>query len=1171
MSKIQLTDEQRQAVYTRDASVLVSAAAGSGKTRVLTERLMAYVTDEEQPKDIDSFLIITYTRAAAAELKGRIMQEISKRCAEAPQSRRLRRQSNLCYKAQIGTIHSFCTALLREHSHKLGLSPDFRVGDEDRCDELKAKALEQALDVAYESIEEREGFAELVSGVGAGRDDSRLAKAALELYEKMQSHAFPESWARRQLGRYSVQDVSDVTETVWGRELISDAKSTVEYWSERLDDVWYYLCSAPEENEPLLSAYGESIAVSMEQLRELSRRLSLGWDKARECLPIEFPRLKTLRGFEFEERKALFTSARDGCKKAMTVLAGQLNATSEKLLCDMAKTAPAMDALTELTLEFDRLYSESKRRLNLLDFSDLEHFAVRLLYDEERDCPTETARELSKRYTEIMIDEYQDVSAVQELIFTCISREGGNLFMVGDVKQSIYRFRLADPSIFIRKYESYPNAADAANGQPRKILLSRNFRSDKRVLTACNHVFSNIMSRQLGEICYDGQAALYPRDNAPESGKVSLTLLPAPQAEDGEERPDKLLLEARYVAARIKEMVDSGQTVSEGEGQRPLEYGDIAILLRSPNTAGGAFSKALSEQGIPVSAGSGGGFFTAPDIVVLRSLLRVIDNPHRDIPLTAALLSPLFGFTANELSEVRAGSRGTDFYTALGLAAEKSEKCASFLSLLSELRAVSRELRITELLSLIYRKTDLPALCAIGGGGRLSQIADLAAAYEENGYRGLYGFIAYLDRLESRGEEPRGGAQEAGNAVTIMSIHKSKGLEFPVVFLCATAKKFNVMDLRSPVLIHPELGLGGKIINNERGIEYPSLARRAIESRLMREMLSEEMRVLYVAMTRAKEQLHMSFVSKEPQALMDKLSSGLSSPISPELLRGAPSVSHWLLGAALLEGGEIELNIADVMDSVPGNDPKPPTALFAEERDKSDTSALEALSERLTRRYAFEQSAALPSKLTATMLPGEEPDGEAECMEKRSRLFRLPDFSGDSRPLTGAEKGVATHLIMQYIDFSHADSAAGISAEVERIKALGLITARQAGAVDRGAILRFFTSDIGARLREATGVMREFRFSLLCPARVLLQTDAEDEIMLQGVVDCCIDEPDGLTIIDYKTDFVTEDTLQEAVAHYRPQLLAYAYAMERICKKPVKGTMLCFLRAGLTAEVKTEN
>ena len=1168
MSKIELTRDQWDAVYLRDTSLLVSAAAGSGKTRVLTERLMAYVTDKDEPKDIDSFLIITYTRAAAAELKGRILQELAQRCAEDPQNRRLRRQSTLCYKAQIGTIHSFCTALLRENSHLIGLAPDFRVGDEDKCAELKEKALELAMDACYEKMDEMEGFRELVSGVGAGRDDSRLAQTVLELHGKMQSHAYPEKWALDQIGRSSCEGFTDASQLIWGQELISNAKKTVEYWSARLDDIWFALNEDEEENSPIISAYGDSFAITMEQLRELSRALDIGWDASRERLPIDFPRLRPLKGYEFEDRKVMLTAARDGCKKAMQALETVFDAPSEKLLADMATTAPASDALLRLTLEFDKLYCREKRRLNLLDFSDLEHFAVRLLCDEQTGKATELARELSQRYTEIMIDEYQDVNAVQDLIFRCISKNEGNLFMVGDVKQSIYRFRLADPSIFLHKYRSFEPVRREGRSGAGKILLQKNFRSDAKVLYACNRVFGEIMSEELGEICYDERSALYPRDDAPQRGCVTLDVLAVPQAEDGEERPDKLCMEARMVAERIAGMLQSGQTILDGKRERPLECGDIAILLRSPNTSGAAFRRALSERGIPVAAEQGGGFFSSQEIIVMRALLEVIDNPHRDIPLTAVLMSPVFGFSADELSLIRAESRGTDFYNALCARAKHDELCAGFIKMLDELRSLSRDLKVTQLLSFIYRRLELPALCAARGGtgtGNLLLLSDLAAAYEENGYRGLYGFITQLERMEQRGDEPRGIAPELGNAVTIMSIHKSKGLEFPVVFLAGTSKRFNTTDLRSPVLIHPELGLGGKLVNIERGIEYPSLARRAIASRLTGEMLSEEMRVLYVAMTRAKERLHISCTAKDPQELCEKLSLGLTSPISPELLKGAQSMSQWLVSAALLDAGEsIELSLRYPEQTQEVKDRKEAPQ---SENTAAEYGDIEALRAVLSRRYAHEASAALPAKITATMLPGDEPDDEAQSMEKRPRLFRLPDFAGEERPLTSSEKGVATHLVMQYIDFSRTSELSDVESEIARLCELGILSKRQAKVVDRAAVLGFFASEIGQRVLHADNVLREFRFSILCPGNALLDTDQTEELLLQGVVDCCIEENGILSVIDYKTDYVTQETLDAAVKEYEKQVKTYAYAMERITKKPVEASYLCFLRAGKAVRI----
>ena len=1178
MSRIDLTPDQKNAVFARGSALLVSAAAGSGKTRVLTERLMSYVTDKEHPKDISGFLVITYTRAAAAELRARILDALSLRAAEEPENRRLRRQTTLCYRAQIGTIHSFCTAVLREHCHKLGLTPDFRVGDEELCTELREKALEKALDAAYAHIDTDTDFAALVDSVGAGRDDARLAGAVLALNTKMQSHPYPEKWAAQQLEMLDVSHLSDAGETAWGAELMRSAGQTALYWGSRLARIWRALCAEEVENAPIIAAYGQSLEETLSGLRSFNAALDKGWDTAADALPIVFPRLKPLKNYVFEDRKASLVSAREGCKKAMEGLAGVFNASSKKLLDELNTTAPAMRALIKLTLRFEQLYAAEKRRRALLDFSDLEHFAVKLLCEPETGAPTETALALSRRYTEIMVDEYQDVNAVQDLLFRCISRSGQNIFMVGDVKQSIYRFRLADPSIFIGKYHAYKDFASSEDTVPRRILLQSNFRSDRTILGACNHVFSNLMSQALGEIDYDGNSALFPPEGAPSGrGKAEIAVLAVPQAEDGEERPDKTYLEAQRVAWRIRRLVGS-ETILESGTERPIRYGDIAILLRAPTAAGPAFRRALSEAGIPVLTEQGGGFFSAFEVLITISLLWVIDNPHRDIPLAAVLTSPVFGFTADELSIIRAQERSGDFYAALEKAGTENDKCAVFLQTLNELRAVSEDIGVYALMDLLYDRLELPAIfAAMEGGasssGNLMLLMDYAAAFEENGYRGLYGFLRQLKRMEARGEEPRTGTGSAGNAVTVMSIHKSKGLEFSVVFLANTSREFNKMDLRAPVLIHPELGLGCKLTDSARGLEYPTLARRAIASRLSTELLSEELRVLYVAMTRAKERLYISCTAKDPPALMAKLAENVSAPMDPEILKTLPSMAQWLLCAALLENGDqLAVRTEAPLCADTDGETNAQDLSFVPVLDTADRAALNDLRRVLEFDYPYKSAVRLPSKLTATALPaGDEDADSAPVTKERRASFRLPDFMGDVRPLTGAERGTATHIVMQFINFAQTGTLEALEHEIARIRALGQLTVRQAQAVDRPSILRFFASEAGTRILAAKTVHREKRFSLLCPSAVFFEDVPDEKLLLQGVVDCCIEENGALVLFDYKTDYVTPETLGDTAAHYKRQLLAYAYAMSHLFEKPVASCLLCFLRSDLFFEIKPEN
>ena len=1166
MNKIKLTPAQTLAV-SRKSSLLVSAAAGSGKTRVLTQRLLAYVTDEEEPYDINEFLVITYTRAAAAELRSRILEELSALAGENPQNRRYRRQNTLCYSAPISTIHGFCANILRENCHKLGLAPDFSVGDEDKCRQLKLKALDKTLEAAYETIEENAGFAALSAGIGSGRDDSRLEKTVLDLHEKMQSHPYPEKWMREQMSLMRDAHFNDVGNTPWGEQLMQDAAVTASFWSQQLDGLWFGICKNEQENAPLIKAYGESILETMDGLRNFSRALSKGWDSAVCALPIAFPNLKPLKNYEFEERKRSFAALRDVCKKSLGELSLIFDGSSEKTLHDLQRTFPAMLALPELTLEFDRQYSAEKRRRGILDFSDLEHYAVTLLCDEKSGEPTDIAREISQRYREILVDEFQDVNAVQDLIFRCISKDESNLFMVGDVKQSIYRFRLADPNIFLNRLAAYKSAAQAEENEPASVLLQQNFRSDRAILSACNSVFEALMSKELGDIAYNADCALYPPEDAPAArGKAVFTIISA-EGED-EERPDKIAIEASFVARQIKELVSSGKEILDGGVPRPVRYGDIAILLRSPNSAGGAYKTALAQAGVPVSSQQGGSFFTAPEVVVLTALLTVIDNPHRDVPLTAVLASPVFGFTADELSQIRAANRKSDFFTALCSFSSESEKCAQFVKTLNELRALSYDLSVGALLTQIYDRLELPALwTAILGSGagteNLLLYSQLAAGFENGGFRGVAEFLGRLETMQERGVEP-GTSGNKHDCVQILSIHKSKGLEFPVVFLADTSRRFNKTDLSDPVLVHPRLGFGSKLTDLERGIEFPSIAHRAIKARLGAELLSEEMRVAYVALTRAKELLYISCTDKNPAALIEKIETGLTSPPSPELLRRQSSPAQWLLSASLANPENApEIIIADpkTLDNEAVSETQGTEIMISE-------AELAFLREKLDYRYPYEYACVLPSKLTATSLASSEKDEDArQLIPERSRTFDLPDVFGAQRKLTAGEKGVATHTVMQFINFERTGNLEDIELEVQRIAALGQLNAQQAAAVNRKSILKFFQSEIGQRICQAKNILREFRFSLLVDAADFYPEAGDEKLLLQGVVDCCIEDGDELTIVDYKTDNVTAETLETVSEHYRPQLQAYALALSRITGKPVKSCLLCFLQAGIVKEL----
>ena len=1141
MPKFELTTAQKEAVYTRHKPVLVSAAAGSGKTRVLTERLMARVAEGE---DIDRFLVITFTRAAAAELRGRILTELNERSAADPGDRRLRRQTALLYRAHIGTIDSFCGSLVRENAHRLGLSPGFTMLEQDRGESMRRRALEELLDRAYEHIEENEAFRSLVEAAGAGRDDGTLAELILSLHDQMQSRAWPEKWAAEALDMLNMSPFTDAGQTPWGAWLLADAAAEAEYRAADLEKALEFM----RGDEKMERAYQEPFAEGALLLRDLARAAREGcWDRAAEFASAPWPRSGRLMKYEDEARKEYVQSFWNGAKKAREKIAKELAGRSEGLLRGLAESRPALEALMELVLGLDREFAARKRRAEVCDFSDVEHFCVQLLATEDG-RPTPLAEKLSERFAEVMVDEYQDVNAVQELIFHCLSGGGRRLFVVGDVKQSIYRFRLADPGIFMAKYEDFAGRRDAA-----RVLLQENFRSAAPVLAAANSVFDAIMSRDLGEIEYNDEARLvggaggYPEDVP----KPELCVL---DYAGDEELPDKTLAEARWVAGRIRRMVEERELITDGGNRRPVEYGDIAILLRTPGSTGAAYRRALLEAGVPVSARQGTAFFEQPEIRFAVAMLAVADNPRQDVPLVAALRGLPFGFTPDELSAVRSAAKG-DLWTALCVRAESDERCAAFVALARQLRELSRELSTDALLRRLYDKTGLMDLCCAmpDGAGRtahLMMLYDYARKFEQDGYRGLFRFVTWLRNLAERGEEPALPAEPG--AVQIMSIHKSKGLEFPVVFLADLGHGWRRSGGEA-VLCHSEFGLGLRRTDGERGLVYPSLAWRAISARQKREELSEQMRVLYVAMTRARERLILSCCVKKPEEKMEEYRRHAAGPVSPRLLAGAGSMAPWLMRAAAADGGKtLQMHLVTSPESPGGQAGERPAPPAAEE------ALVQALEERLAWRYPYEAVMALPSKLTATeakrlSLP-EDPEA-AQLLKGPSRSFRKPDFGKKDRPLSGAERGIAAHLVMQHIDLAQTHSLEAVAAEIERLRFRGFLDERQAAAVAPGDILAFFRSDIGRRVKAAEKVWREFRFSLLCPADTWFPEAPEgEEVLLQGVIDLCILEKGALTVIDFKTD---AEVLPEL---YAGQLRSYALAMGRITGLPVRGAELWYLR-----------
>jgi len=1182
MADIKLTKEQLAATENSGGPLLVSAAAGSGKTRVLVERLMKKVLSGDR-YDVDDFLIITYTNAAAAELRGKILDAIYDRIASDPENRRLRRQADKCGRAEIETIHSFCSKIIRENANLLGIAPDFRIADESESGSIKQEILSDLLDEMYETGDA--GFIRLADTLGAGRDDAGLVNIILDAHVKLKSHPYPSVWVEEQIDAINTDVDTDLSDTLWGRTIMEKAASWADYWTERLRDAIDEAALYPD----FLKAYGPSMDVTFDGMLRVKAGLKSGWDAAAEAIrAVEFPRPKPVAGYD--DLKAVRNDLKDGLKPYINLF----RYSSCKALEDMKTVAPAMTALLRLVLTFDERYSAEKRRRGVLDFSDQEHLALKLLVDEKTGKPTETAERVSQRFAEIMVDEYQDVNAIQELIFGAVSRNGQNVFMVGDVKQSIYRFRLADPTIFLGKYQSYKDAEDASDGEGRRIILAKNFRSRAGVLEAANFIFRNIMSRSFGEMDYTDREALYPGAEYPEWDEPEMELdvidLSAGDDEDG----DKTSAEAAFAAERILELTSGKVRISDGAGgTRPVRFGDIAILMRSPRSRLPAWTAALAAHGIPVATEPEGGFFSTPEITIAVSLLTVIDNPRQDIPLVSVLRSPIYGFTSEELGLIRADCRDGDFYEAILKRSEDDEKCRAFLVELAALRSEAADMPSDEFIWHVFTKTGLmAAVSAMPGSARrknnLMLLLELAKKFEAAGYKGLFGFVSYLRKLMERGDEPAvEGASQDENAVTIMTIHKSKGLEFPIVILADTTRRFNTDDSKKPLLIHPKLGVGPKVTDTTRKIEYPSIARNAVKLAINSENMAEELRVLYVAMTRAREKLIVLCTYTDAEKEMARL-AGAPLPVPPQLLENGRCMADWMLMAALRreESGPIRYGAENVPAASDGNrwcvrlitgTEDQPGAVGTTENDTADDTApicTVDVGARLNWKYPYDSASGLPSKLTATELKGgfrrEEAGEDAENVSVPEVMLAppvRPDFLSGKRPLTAAQKGTAAHMVMQFADYDRCVTVKGAAEEIERLRTMRVLSDREADAVDPRKISAFFSSPAGQEVLSADKLWRELKFSLLIPSEEIPGCPPGEEILLQGVVDCCYEKDGKLTIVDFKTDYVTDETIAQRAEFYRGQLSAYHTAMARIMKKPVARSVLYFITAGKTVEL----
>ena len=1157
----QLTPQQAQAVHDRGGKLLVSAAAGSGKTKVLVDRLMGYLTDPSDPANIDEFLIITYTKAAASELRGKIAAKLSERIAQEPENRHLQQQLQRLYMTTISTVHSFCGELLRQFAYRLDLSADFRTAEENECAQIRDTVIQQVLEEAYDTAGDDPDFCALVDTQGIGRDDRQLPEILLKVYDSARCHLAPDAWLERCMDDGFDDGIGDVSQTRWGAYLMDELFAYLDLQIKAMERC-VRLAAQAEGGESVAALLNDTVC----QLRHL--RASETWDQLVVRKNIDYGTLRFKKDFTDEDLKDKIKAIRDGCKDGLKKALRPFADPSEQLLADLKGTGAAVRGLVRMVRLFGQEYDLVKRRRRILDFSDLEHRTLDLLLGSRRTGPTAVAREIGRRYREVMVDEYQDSNAVQDAIYGALTAERQNCFMVGDVKQSIYQFRLADPGIFLEKYASFVPAEQAGPGEGRKVMLSRNFRSGGAVLAAANCVFERCMFPEVGGLYYGADEALY--EGVPHGP------LGEPEVEFHgiEIRENTYPEEAAYVARRIRELLDGTHMVREKEGLRPIQPEDIMILLRSPNSVGEYFRQALEREGIRCASNGGGDLLQTQEICVLRSILQAIHNPQLDIPLLAAMASPVFGFTADDLAAVRSGRRGSSVFDALRKC--EDSKARSFLEKLTLLRREARMETVSRVLETVFNETRIDSIYASMADGAMREtnlraFYQMAAGFEAGGQKDLGRFLDYLDAMEGKGLMAAPEGTNAG-CVGMMSIHKSKGLEFPVVFLCGLGRQFNQESKRAAVLCHKELGIGILAADNSRRVRYPTVARRAISAKITADSLSEEMRVLYVAMTRAKDRLIMTYSSDNLQKEVSNMVIQSNMDCQQLSIREVTSPGEWVLLSALHRSEASELFALGGRPEGAAEYDHPWSIRVAEapedqacgelteEKRKLPGDAAELLGQGLRFRYPHLAATAAPSKQTATQRKGRIKDQEAaenaQEPKPHHRSWRKPTFvSGE---VQGKARGSATHLALQYLRFEACGSEEAVEREVRRLVEEGFLSEKQGSMVECDRLARFFETPIGQRLRTSKNVLREFKFSVLDDGQAFDPQLVGEKILLQGVVDCALMDEDGITVLDFKTDRVTEETLYASAEGYRPQVEAYAEALSRIFEKNVKAKMLYF-------------
>ena len=1219
MAEVKWTNEQLQAIQEKNSNILVAAAAGSGKTAVLVERIIHKIIDEQM--DIDKILVVTFTNAAASEMRERILEAIYKKLEENPENVHLQRQIILLNKASICTIHSFCLDVIHNHFYEIDLPSNFKIADTAEIDLLKQEVLDDLFEQKY--TENDKNFIELLENYTNYRGDEALQELVLKIYKFIQSSPFPIKWLQEKLELLKIED-KDISQTIWGKLIIQTVDDDIQESIMQLEAIKSKMALYPE-----MTKFYQKICEDLIILKDLQNYNS--WDELYIKLlnfnfsnwPVDKKVINDLK----EDSKEIRNKVKKHIKEKTAKL---LSCSQEQAVKDLRIITPILEKLANLVTEFTKNFAEKKKEKNCIDFNDIEHFALKILLDENNN-PTEVAKKYKEKFEEIAIDEYQDSNLVQEAILTSISK-GNNIFMVGDVKQSIYKFRQARPELFLQKYDEYKNKEEKTQEDNLKIQLFRNFRSRQNILNITNLVFETIMSKELGDINYNENEYLNYGANYPEPEEIknyagiaeldiidlkedeSITAFEGEEDEEEQERVEDDVLEAKFVANKIQELLNSNYMVfDKKQGYRKIRPKDIVILLRATSNLSPIYEKELSDLELPVFSDTSGTYLDTVEIQTILSVLKIIDNPLQDIPLVVVLRSSICNFTDNDLITIRLTDRNCNFYEALIKTrlicdGDLKNKIESFLEKLEKWKSISQYMPLDEFIWQIYLDTGYYQYVGLLPNGAMRQanlktLFEKAKQYEKASFKGLFNFIQFIDKLKKQNGDLASAKLigENEDVIRIMSIHKSKGLEFPVVFLCNSHKKFNMQDLNDNILLHQDIGFGPTIMDTTRKIKYSSIAKDAIKLKMKQETLSEEQRILYVALTRAKEKLYITGRSKDfTKYVQDKnkvleMYESENIKLDAKLMKKANSYLDWLMYVYLFNQGRTitlkgeSYKLSDIITLNVSNKKDLLKALAKEEvveqidlkekieqilKNKSDEEnkkSEQALKELLEWKYDYIVDTTLPTKSSVTKIKQEKIKLEEilkgiESEEVEYKKSYTPKFMQEDKKISSAEKGTLVHLCIQRLDERKDYELKDIQNIILNLVEKEIITQNEADAIDVNLIYQYTKSQLFEELRQAKEVHKEQPFYINIPAKDVVSEaeNSKKNILVQGIIDLYyIDKNDNLVLIDFKTDYISNEpnAKEKILDKYKVQLEIYKTALEQALNRKTSKTALCLVKS----------